>query len=41
MKQRLAKNQAFDDKLAKARIKEKRIKAKKRLRAELGLGDRK
>ena len=39
VKEDLAKNQAIDDKVAKERIKEKRIKVKKRLRAEMGQDD--
>ena len=40
MKKRLAKNLAADDKIHKERIKEKRIKAKKRMRAEAGDDDK-
>ena len=40
IRDRLAENLATDSRVAKARIKEKRIKIKKRVRAELGIGER-
>ena len=39
VKQTLEKNMAVDSKMAKDRIKDKRIKLKKRLRAEMGYGE--
>ena len=39
VKNRLAKTREIDDKLAKEKLKEKRIKLKKRMRAEMGMDD--
>lgn len=39
VKDRIGKNLSIDNKVAKEKLKEKRIKVKKRLRAEMGMDD--
>jgi len=39
VKDRIGKNLSIDNKVAKEKLKEKRIKVKKRMRAEMGMDD--